>query len=98
MLFHAQRAFGSVYGVLGSASHLPSHSDEVDTRFAYDAAATLVILGAPVATVMDRGKCVGWLLACRNHEGAFGPIPGSESAQKEKVSAENRECWRGGVF
>lgn len=50
---------------------------EVDSRFVYNAIQSLAILGKLRSRVVE--KAVIWILKCRNFDGAFGMVPGSES-------------------
>ena len=50
---------------------------EIDTRFSYCAVAALSLLDR--LSVLDVDRTVGFIRRCRNFDGGFGAIPGSES-------------------
>jgi geranylgeranyl transferase type-2 subunit beta len=50
---------------------------ETDTRFLYCAVSALSLLGA--LDRLDRERTVSYLVSCRNFDGGFGRIAGSES-------------------
>lgn len=50
---------------------------EIDTRFSYCAVASLALLGQ--LSALDAGKTVAFIRTCRNFDGGYGAIPGSES-------------------
>ena len=50
---------------------------ETDTRFLYCAVSALSLLGA--LDRLDRARTVSYLASCRNFDGGFGRVAGSES-------------------
>lgn len=50
---------------------------EIDTRFTYCAVASLSLLNR--LTSLDSSLTISYLKSCRNFDGGFGAIPGSES-------------------
>jgi geranylgeranyl transferase type-2 subunit beta len=69
---------------------------ETDTRFLYCAVSALSLLGA--LDRLDRARTVSYLASCRNFDGGFGRVAGSEShaAQGVYVSlcAAHSLAWR----
>ena len=57
---------------------------ETDTRFLYCAVSALSLLGA--LDRLDRERSVSYLVACRNFDGGFGRIAGSESHAAQGMS------------
>jgi hypothetical protein len=57
---------------------------ETDTRFLYCAVSALSLLGA--LDCLDRERTVSYLVSCRNFDGGFGRIAGSESHAAQGMS------------
>jgi hypothetical protein len=57
---------------------------ETDTRFLYCAVSALSLLGA--LDHLDRERTVSYLVSCRNFDGGFGRIAGSESHAAQGMS------------
>jgi geranylgeranyl transferase type-2 subunit beta len=57
---------------------------ETDTRFLYYAVSALSLLGA--LDRLDRERTVSYLVLCRNFDGGFGRIAGSESHAAQGMS------------
>jgi geranylgeranyl transferase type-2 subunit beta len=57
---------------------------ETDTRFLYCAVSALSLLGA--LDRLDRERTVSYLVSCRNFDGGFGRIAGSESHAAQGMS------------
>lgn len=53
------------------------HFGEIDTRFLYCAVSALSLLGK--LDLLDKDKVVGYLESCKNYDGGFGNVTGSES-------------------
>ena len=56
---------------------------ETDTRFLYCAVSALSLLGA--LDRLDRARTVSYLALCRNFDGGFGRVAGSESHAAQGV-------------
>ena len=61
---------------------------ETDTRFLYCAVSALSLLGA--LDRLDRERTVSYLVSCRNFDGGFGRIAGSESHAAQGISLSMR--------
>ena len=57
---------------------------ETDTRFLYCSVSALSLLSA--LDRLDRGRTVSYLVSCRNFDGGFGRIAGSESHATQGMS------------
>lgn len=50
---------------------------EIDTRFGYEAVSILSLVGR--LDTVDWTSTINWIMACQNHDGAFGIQEGCES-------------------